>query len=545
MTWPGCSGTSTHADPPPWRAHVALAPAPLHSGFSPMPDSAQRRGPDLGLGVELTTLLDDVPLLGHVGGAAVLVVRHGESVYALGASCTHWHAPMADGLVLADTILCPWHHACFDLATGAALASPALDPLPTYEVVHEAGWLRVGAQRPPPLPAPPVYASTRVVILGAGATGAMCAESLRREGFAGPIELVGDEAPVDRPNLSKAYLAGTADAAWLPLRSIDFYRTQDIRLTLDDPAVAVVPGESSVRLRGGRVLTYDVLVLATGAAPIRLDVDGADLPHVHLLRTLADADQILAASRVGRSVVVIGASFIGLEVAASLRGRGLTVSIVAPELLPFAARFGPEVGQRVKAIFERHGVAFHLGCRPERIRPGVVTLSDGSEVAGDLVVVGVGVKPRVELAEAAGLTLADGVVVDGFFRTSNPAIYAGGDVARRRQDGRSVRIEHWVAAMRDGQAIARTLVGRGTSTADVPFFWTEFFDVVLSCTGDLDGWDEHELHGSLADGDVLVAYRRAGRIVAVLTIGRDRASLQVEAALRCGDQAGVERLVRA
>ena len=279
------------------------------------------------------------------------------------------------------------------------------------------------------------------------------------EGYAGSITLLSADAspPCDRPNLSKDYLAGTAEADWIPLRPPEFYPKHDIDLQLGHPA--------SLRSNRARMrccwltvaeCTYGALLLATGAEPIRLDVPGASLPHVHVLRTLADSNALIARTGTARRCVVVGASFIGLEVAASLRTRGLEVHVVAPEARPMERVMGAAIGDMVRAIHESHGVSFHLGATVTAIAQDSVTLSTGEQLAADLVVVGIGVRPAVALATQAGLTVDRGVVVDEFLRTSAADIYAAGDIARwpDKLTGQRIRVEHWVVAQRQGQVAA-------------------------------------------------------------------------------------------
>jgi apoptosis-inducing factor 3 len=504
-------------------------------------------GPDLAEGVELSKLEDGKPLLGHARGQALVLVRSGDEVFATGATCSHYSGPLAEGLVVGKTLRCPWHHACFSLETGEALRGPALSPVPCYAVLREGSRVKVGEKREPPqrsLDSKSVPAS--IAVVGAGAAGAAAVEALRREGYHGAIVLVGDEepGPVDRPNLSKDYLAGTAPEEWIPLRSPEFYRELDVELVLGDPAERIDAQTRSVTLKSGRTLTFGALLLATGARPRKLDVPGAELGHVHLLRTLGDSRAIIRALEGKKNAVVIGASFIGLEVAASLRHRGLEVDVVAPDAIPLARILGEEVGRFVKKCHEEHGVRFHLGRKPARITPDAVVLDDGAELASRLVIAGVGVAPRSELAETAGLAVDSGIVVDAELRTSAAGIFAAGDVARYPDPitGKPARVEHWVHAERQGQAAARSMLGRGGPFTDAPFFWSQHYDVTLSYVGHAPGWDQIRTRGDLEKRDFAAAYVKAGRITAVLTVGRDLESLKAEAALERGSAAELAKL---
>jgi apoptosis-inducing factor 3 len=506
-------------------------------------------GPDFEVGIAAVDLPESTPVLGQVRGEAVVLVRTGEEVRALGATCSHYGGPLSEGLVVGDTLRCPWHHARFDLCTGDALGAPALNPVACYEVHRRDERFTVGLRKSLPEPKPPPLSPGAVVIIGAGAAGAAAAERLRRLGCTGTITLVGDEAPgpVDRPNLSKDYLAGTAPEEWLPLRTRKFYEKIGIDLRIGDAASELDPARKTVMLASGQTLSYDALLLATGARPVHLALgDASSTPRLFTLRTLADAHEIIAAASTARRAVVIGSSFIGLEAAASLRTRGLEVDVVSRDRWPLERVLGEELGHFVQQLHEEHGVRFHLTASPRAVGPQGVELENGRTLPADLVVLGVGVRPRTDLAEKAELHTENGVVVDTYLRTSAPSIWAAGDSARYPDPrlGVSVRIEHWVVAQRQGQAVARDMLGLGAPFLDVPFFWSQHYDVRLAYVGHAESWDTVEVSGSLAAWDATAVYRRAGRVLAVLTVGRDRQSLAVEAALERGDVAGLESLLR-
>jgi NADPH-dependent 2,4-dienoyl-CoA reductase/sulfur reductase-like enzyme/nitrite reductase/ring-hydroxylating ferredoxin subunit len=493
-------------------------------------------GPDLRAGVDIAGLADGAVLRGHVDGTPALLVRRGDDVLAIGATCSHYGGPLAEGLVVGDTIRCPWHHACFSLRTGAALRPPALNPLPCWRVEQRDGNAYVGADvllaAPPSLDAAKVPAS--IVIIGGGAAGHAAAEALRQEGYAGPVTLLSADAspPCDRPNLSKDYLAGTAEPDWIPLRPADFYAQHDITLRLGTRVAAIDARDHALTLGDGSRLRYGALLLATGAEPIRLAIPGASLPHVRVLRSVADSEAIIAQAGAARTCVVIGASFIGLEVAASLRTRGLQVHVVAPESRPLERVMGTAIGDMVRAIHEAHGVIFHLGTTPAEFAEGSVTLSTGERLAADLVVVGAGVRPAVALAEEAGLAVDRGVVVDAFLRTDGPDIYAAGDIARwpDRLTGESIRVEHWVVAQRQGQTAARNMLGQAQQFAAVPFFWSQHYDTTIAYVGHAERWDRIDVDGDPAAADCTVSFWREGRRLAVASVGRDLESLRAEAA---------------
>lgn len=504
-----------------------------------MAGETQLTGPDLRAdGIPIEEANAGVLNVGHVDGKPVVVVASGEGIYALGGSCTHYGGPLGDGLCVDGEIRCPWHHAAFDVRTGEAVGAPALNPIATYETIERNGRIYVTGQteavspdRTPPSP------PDSVVIVGSGAAGAAAAEKLRAYGYEGSIALVGEEPPIDRPNVSKDYLAGTAPEEWMPLRSPEFYADTGIDLVTGKRVEEIDPETRTVRMDDGKELSYDALLLATGAEPRRLPVPGADSPHVHYLRTLEDSKTIIAALDTATRAVVVGAGFIGLEVAASLRHRNLDVTVVAPEEIPLAHLIGDTLGRFVANLHRERGVDLRLGVRAKGIGDDHVELDDGTLIPADLVVVGIGVIPRTGLAEAAGLTVDKGIVVDDRLRTSDPNIWAAGDIARYPgPDGRPVRIEHWVLAERQGQTAARNILGHDVAFATPPFFWSQHYDVPINVTGHLDDWDEEVIVGDPDQRDVIVGYRKAGRITAVASIYRDRDSLRAEQALSTGDQ---------
>ncbi|HEU4749860.1 MAG TPA: FAD-dependent oxidoreductase [Acidimicrobiia bacterium] len=504
------------------------------------------KGPDLSKeGVAADMVGDQIPAVGHVDGKPVIVIRTASGLRAVGGRCTHYGGPLGEGLFDGERIHCPWHHAIFDMETGEAVGAPALNPIPTYQPTERGGRVYVtGPVEAPPVVRTPVSSPESVVIVGAGAAGACAAETLRRFGYANPITLIGNEAPVDRPNLSKDYLAGTAPEEWMPLRSGDFYQEHDIDLMVDRRVVRIDPAGHRIELDDGTHIPYAALLLAPGAEPRRLSIKGADLPHVHYLRSFADSRRIIGALDGATNAVIVGAGFIGLEVAASLRHRGLDVSVIEAEMIPLARAVGETLGRFVLGLHEEHGVVFHLGRTVAEIGAKEVMLDDGKAVSADLVVIGIGVIPRVDLAEDAGLDVDAGILVDDRLRTSDPHIWAAGDVARYPDPhaGR-VRVEHWVLAERQGQIVARNMLGHDVAFDEPPFFWSQHYDVPINMTGHAHGFDEEIVVGSASDRDVLVGYRKAGSIQAVASIYRDLDSLRAEQALASDDQATLAQLL--
>jgi apoptosis-inducing factor 3 len=494
-------------------------------------------GPDLAMGVPLSQIEDGAMLLGHANGEPVVLARRGHELFAFDAFCTHYGAPLGDGLLVDDTVRCPWHHACFSLRTGEALRAPALDPISCWRVEERDGSAyvgekleRVARQTSPARGTLP----ESVVIIGGGAAGNAAAEMLRREGYSGGITMLSADpsGPCDRPNLSKGYLAGMAPAESNPLRSPDFYREHGIELKLNARVAMIDTANRCVRLVDGTSHDYGALLLATGAEPVRLDVPGSDLPHVHYLRTLADGNALVAKSLISQRAVVIGASFIGLEVTSSLRARNVAVQVVAPDAIPMERILGTEVGTYVRKLHERNGVKFHLGTTAASIDERGVTLKTGEHLDADFVVIGIGVRPALSLAEQAGLAIDRGINVDQYLETSVPGIFAAGDIARWPDPltGERIRVEHWVVAERQGQTAARNILGRREPFDAVPFFWTEQYDFSLAYVGHAERWDKAEIDGQLdaQRHDCTITYSRGGKKLAVALVHRDLEGLRAE-----------------
>jgi apoptosis-inducing factor 3 len=504
-----------------------------------MAEGKEAEKPDLRQGLPDGDLPDGGMRLGVVDGEDVIVVRRGDEYFAVGASCTHYHGPLVEGLVVEDTVRCPWHHACFSLRTGEALRAPALDPVACFRVEKSGDTLfvreKLASPKLKPKPAAAKAAPSTIVIVGGGAAGLAAADRLRREGFDGRLTLLSadDSPPVDRPNLSKDFLAGNAPDDWIPLRAPEYYRERGIELVLGARARALDANAKQLRLEDGRTLGFDALLIATGAEPVRIPVDGADPKQLFYLRSFADSKAIVARAAGAKRVVVVGASFIGLEVAASLRKRGLAVDVVAPDAQPLGRVLGPELGRVVRGLHEEQGVSFHLGETVRHASGRTVTLSGGGTLDADFLVLGVGVKPALALAESAGLALDRGISVDPYLETSAPGVFAAGDVARwpDPHTGERIRVEHWVVAERQGQAAAANMLGAGEPFTAVPFFWSQHYDTAISYVGHAEKWDEIEVDGDLEALSAAVRFKLGGRVMAVATLGRDLDSLKAEAAL--------------
>src|SRR5437773_3226792 len=502
-------------------------------------ESSELEGPDFEKGVETETVADGGMLLGHAFGEPVLVARRGDDLFGIGATCTHYGGPLAKGLMVDCTVRCPWHHARFDLRTGEAIAAPALNNVACYQTDKRGSQFFVTGKIDEKPVRKPKSSPASVVIVGAGAAGGAAAEMLRREGYGGPVTLIGADEflPYDRPNLSKDYLAGTASEEWIPLRSADFYREEKIDIITNTSVVAVDPKTKQVTLSDDRSLGYGALLLATGAEPVRLEIPGGDLPHVCYLRSLSDSRRIIEKAKNAKRAVVIGASFIGLEVAASLRERKLGVAVVGKGSLPLEKVLGRELGKLIRETHEAHGVKFHLGRTAATIQERHVQLDDGTTLDCDLVVVGIGVRPNTSLAEAAGVATNNGVLVNEFLETNVPGIFAAGDIARwpDPRAGR-IRVEHWVVAERQGQTAARNILGGREQFVAPPFFWSNHFDLAIRYVGHGSKDDRATVSGDLKAKDASVIFGSEGKVTAVASIGRDLENLKAEVALERGEE---------
>ena len=501
--------------------------------------SRDLKGPNLEKGCDIEQVRDGGILLGHAFDEAILVAREGSQLFAIGATCTHYGGPLAKGLMVDCTVRCPWHHARFDLRTGEAIAAPALNDVPCYRIDRRGDQFFVIGKVTKRPPRKPKLSPASVVIVGGGAAGNAAAETLRREGYDAVVTLISADEflPYDRPNLSKDYLAGTAPEEWIPLRSADFYREQKIDTRTNTSVTAIDAKTKQVMLSDGGVLSYGALLLATGAEPVRLSIPGHDLPHVCYLRTLRDSRRIIEKAEQAKRAVVIGASFIGLEVAASLRERKLEVAVVGKGSLPLEKILGPELGKLIRETHEAHGVEFHSGRTPVVIEEQRVRLDDGTILDCDLVVVGIGVRPNAALAEKAKIATDNGILVNEFLETNVPGIFAAGDIARwpdPRVGG--IRVEHWVVAERQGQAAARNVLGIRERFAAPPFFWSNHFDLQIRYVGHGTGADQANVSGDLKAKNASVIFRDGDKLTAVASIGRDLENLKAELALERGEE---------
>jgi 3-phenylpropionate/trans-cinnamate dioxygenase ferredoxin reductase subunit len=364
------------------------------------------------------------------------------------------------------------------------------------------------------------------VIIGASLAGAKAAQALREEGFDGRVVLIGEEPvrPYERPPLSKDYLQGKAEADAAFVHDPGYYARHDIELRLSTRVRGLEPRDRQVVLASGERLGYDAVLLATGAAPRRLRIPGAGLAGVHYLRDLADAERLRAAITAAGRVVVIGAGWIGCEVAASARQLGADVAVVGLGRLPLERVLGPELGRFYRDVHADHGVRLRLGVGVEALRGGdrveEVRLADGTALPADVVVVGVGVAPRVELAEAAGLALDNGVVTDQYLAASEAGVFAAGDVASAWHPvlARRIRLEHWSSALNQGPAAARNMLGRRVPYEQIPYFYSDQYDIGMEYSGHAPDWDRVVFRGDPASREFIAFWLKDGRVAAGMNV---------------------------
>ena len=388
------------------------------------------------------------------------------------------------------------------------------------------------------------------VIVGASLAGAKAAETLRAEGFDGRVVLIGEETqrPYERPMLSKEYLRGDKPTAKLFVHDEDFYAGHDIELLTSTRVASFDPGAHEVTLQDGSRMPYSRLLLSTGAAPRRLQLPGTNLPGVRYLRQMADSDALRAAIKAASRVVVIGAGWIGSEVAASARQLGAQVAIVAPDAVPLERVLGPELGGVYRDLHAEHGVDLHLSTQIEAIVGGGaaqgVRTTDGSVIEGDLVVVGVGASPRDELARDAGLMLENGIVVDEFLRTSAPDVFAAGDVAATWNPmyNRRIRMEHWANALNQGQTAARNMLGQETAYTKLPYFYSDQYDLGMEYNGYASDWDRVVLRGDVTGREFLAFWLKGGRVLAGMNANVWDQGDDIKALVRSGATVDADRL---
>ena len=464
----------------------------------------------------------------EIGKQKILLVRDGEQVRAYSGTCPHAGAPLAEGAICEGRILCPWHKAAFRISDGALMEPPALDALERFAVRLEGGDVHVDATPEPQRPTTRRADARSFVIVGAGAAGATAAAALREFGFGGRVQLIGRERglPYDRTSLSKFVVAGQMKPEETPpLRPEGFYAQQGIERIEAEVAEFDAP-RRELTLADGRKLAFDAALLAPGGEPKRLDIPGAELGGVHVLRSREDAAAILADVRPGARAVVIGGSFIGLEAASSLREQKAEVAVVMPDEIPFVKQFGKRIGQSLRALHEANGVVFFSPAKPARLDGGdhveALVLEDGRRLPADLVVVGVGVSPATRFVKGLELAKDGGLPVDASLRAVE-AIYVAGDAAAfPAPGGERTRIEHWRVAQQQARIAAANLLGGSARFETTPFFWTYHYGQNFDYLGHASSWDEEAIVGDVEAQNFVALLLQGERVAAVVACQRQR-----------------------
>ena len=471
-----------------------------------------------------------------VNETPVLLSRVNGNFYAIHGHCSHYGASLAQGALHGTRVICPWHHACFDVTTGQQQEAPGLDSVPTYEVTVENDQVRVRlpeeTPKPTATPNAPTDSAEHTVIIGGGAAATHAVQAMRAIGYAGKITMITgeDHLPYDRTALSKKFLQGNASADELRLREVDFYRENAIQI--NPSRVSQLDAQAkTVRLADGETITYDRALLSSGSQVNTLDVPGADYPNVYTLRTLSDSEAIKKAAQSAQEVVVVGASFIGMECATSLQALGGAVTVVAPDTYPFASKWGERIGKMIRSLHEAEGIQFRAERKVEKIEGDTharrVVLDNGEVLPADLVVVGIGVHPATDFV--TGLKKADdgGIVVDKYLHAGQ-AVYAAGDIAQFPYGGQSTRIEHWRLAAQQGTVAGRNLAGKEEVLDRVPFFWTAQQGKNIRYVGHAESYDEIIYQGEVEEQDFIAFFIKDKTVRAALGMNRDAALAAIE-----------------
>jgi len=461
----------------------------------------------------------------------IVLARVEGEYHAVYGKCTHYGAPLETGLLNGCRLICPWHHACFDVRDGKHLEAPGLDGLQSYKVVVQGEELllelpeQVASHVPNQMAARSNTTDTYVV-LGGGAAGAYAVEGIRQGGFTGRVIMISrePEVPYDRPNCSKEYLSGDAPEEWMPLRDRDFYQQHGIEL-MDGMEVTSVDAKNQViHFSDGDSLNYHKLLVCTGGKPRQLPIQGIDLKNVFPLRSLDDSRKIKAAGEKAKQAVVIGSSFIGLEGAQALHKLDCEVHVVGPEQVPFETLWGKDIGQAIQRVHEQAGIKFHLGQKVSELKGNgkveKAVLDSGEELEADLVLVGVGVTPATDFIQHHQLEKDGGIKVNEQLAASD-SLFAAGDIAHYPYNGGHARIEHWKVAAQQGRIAGLNMAGKQTPYQAVPFFWTAQQDLGLQYIGHLDSYDDIIYDGEPSSGEFVAYFVKNNQIQAALGCMRD------------------------
>ncbi len=467
------------------------------------------------------------------GDTDILLARYRDEFFATAAHCTHYGAPLAEGALNGKRVVCPWHHACFDISSGRQMEPPGCDSLPSFTVVVRGEAIFVQLPEDPPaqrmvqMDKGNKESEQLYAIIGGGTAAQYAAEALRAEGYQGRILMISQDKdhPYDRVNCSKEYLQGEAPEEWMPLRSADFYEEYSIELMLDTTVETLDADKKEIRLQQGDTLHYDKVLICTGAKVRKLSVAGSDLKNVFTLRSLQDSSRIQQAAKEADRAVVVGSSFIGMEAAWGLAKLGCSVTVVSPEKVPFASKWGEEVGRMLQELHEENGIQFRLETKVSAMEGNgqvkKVQLENGETLAADLVLMGIGVDPATDFVQGLDMKEDGGIVVDAQLYAGKD-VYAAGDIAHFPYKGNEVRIEHWRLACQHGRLAGENMAGKKKAYESVPFFWTAQHGVQIRYVGYVKDYDRIVVDGTISERKFIAYYIKDGMVRAALGIQRDR-----------------------
>ena len=490
-----------------------------------------------------------------IEGNEILLCKIENEYYALDAHCTHYGAPLAEGILNGDRIVCPWHHACFNARTGERVEPPAQDSLTKYETKIEGDSVLIKI--------PEKFSKNghnkmvkrdkknqkQFVIIGGGAAGYSAAQTLREDGFTGRIILITQDKyePYDRPNLSKDYLAGDAEEFWLPIRSSNFYEDYDIEVMLNIIVTKVNFQSKTILLSNTENIKYDKLLIAVGSEARTLKIPGENLKNVFTLRSFDESKNIIAASKTASKIIIIGASFIGMETAYSLRKRGLDITVISQEEIPFERVFGKEIGKLFNKLHKENGVKFRLSLSLKEFvgtnKVEAVQLNNGSKIETDLVIIGVGVKPATNFLKNLNLLSDGSIKVDEFFKVHDD-VYAAGDIATFTdwRTGEAMRIEHWRTAEQQGRIAAHNMMDKKFPNKIVPFFWTSQVGLSLNYVGHAVDWQEIIFKGDISAKEFIAFYVKNNLVYAAAGNFKDKEMAAIEELMRLNKMPSPELL---
>ena len=473
----------------------------------------------------------------------ILLTKVENKIFAIGANCTHYGAPLEDGVLFEDKIICPWHHACFNAKNGDLLEPPALNSLPNYSVKIENEDIivmlpsKMEDSRIPSVAKRDTENLNTNVIIGGGAAGNAAAQAMREAGFTGGIAMITQEnrIPYDRPNLSKDYLAGEAEEEWMPLRPKEFYANLNINIAYQEKVVGIDKEKKEVLLENGDKVRFEKLLIATGGTPVKLDIPGKNLSNIFYLRSHDNCDEIIEAANNKSKIVIIGSSFIAMEAASSLKKRlDADITVISKAEIPFKNVLGDEIGKMIQSTHEENGIKFKLNSKVKKFEGEAkiekIILENGESLEADLAIIGIGVKPATSFLNNFNLEKDKSISVNKYFEVEEN-IYAAGDIATfyNSTQNTEMRIEHWRTAEQHGRIAGFNMAGKKIEYKSVPFFWTQQKGIKLRYVGHATEWDEIITWGNIDSKDFISFYYKGDNLLAAASINHDKEMDAIEA----------------